>query len=108
MRGTSISALLRLMVPLAAFGMLGCNLSNITGDDDADDNEVRVTVEAVGADFLDARDNFRYLVDSATEYEGLQGLSDVAVGDVVEIEYASISSTERRALEIEADGADED
>ena len=108
---TSTTALTRVAALLVAFGTLGiagCNAFGITGDDD-DENEARVTVQALGADYLDANDGIRYVVTASTQYEGLNGFSDIAVGDVVEIEWAAISgSTNRRALEIEADGAEDD
>jgi hypothetical protein len=83
----------------------GCNALGIT---DSDDDEVRVTVRAKGADFLDADDNFRYTVGSYTEYEGFSGFADVTVGAIVEIEFEETSTNNvRRALEMEADGRDD-
>ncbi|MGH7477888.1 MAG: hypothetical protein ACRELD_16620 [Longimicrobiales bacterium] len=94
-----------LAVLLLGFGYAGCNAFGIT---DEDENEVRVTVQALGADFLDANDGFRYTVDTSTEYEGYGSFADVQVGHVVEIEYEPIDSSSRRALEIEAEGASDD
>jgi hypothetical protein len=93
--------------PLFLVALLGCNAFGIT-DSEEDENEVRVTVRALGANFLDASDNFRYEVNSDTEFEGIDSFSDIAVGDVVEIEWEAVSANVRRALEIEADGADDD
>lgn len=96
----------RLVVLLLGVLVLGaCNALGITGEDD---NEARVTVRALGADHLDGSDNFRYQVTSGTQYEGLSNFADIAVGDVVEIEWEAVSGSTRRALEIEADGADDD
>lgn len=107
MRSTHHTALTRIAALVAV--VAGCNAFGITGDDDDDENEVRVTVQALGPDFLTADDGIRYLVSGATEYEGLGGLSDISVGDIVEIEYEAIAdSGDRRALEIEADGAEDD
>lgn len=91
---------------LLAITAAGCNAFDILGDDE---NEVRVIVEALGADYLDADDNFRYEVDSDTEYEGagLAGFADLAVGDTVEIEWEGVSADTRRALEIETGAHDE-
>ena len=96
----------RVVLALFALGLAACNPFDLLGEDE---NEVRVTVSALGADFLDADDGFRYQVDSDTEFEGagLAGLADLAVGDVVEIEWAAVSADTRRALEIESGDHDE-
>ena len=96
----------RLATLLLAFSILGCNRA-ATGNEDEDGmNEVPVTVLAIGPDYLDADDGIRYEVTAATQYEGLTGLSDISVGDLVEIEFEEIpNSNNRRALEIEVPGA---
>jgi hypothetical protein len=96
----------RLIVSLVvAMSLGGCNAVGISGEEDS--NEARVTVTAVGADYLDADDGFRYQVSGNTEYEGLSGLSDVSVGEIVQIEFEEVSTGTRRALEIEADGPED-
>jgi hypothetical protein len=92
---------------LAAVLALGaCNAFDITGEDD-DENEVRVTVQSLGADFLVASDGITYRVDQRTDYEGYSGFSEVAVGHRVDIEWEAIAgSSDRFALEIEAEGSD--
>jgi hypothetical protein len=92
---------------LLTLALAGCNAFGITGDD-GDENEVRVTVTALGADYLDANDGFRYLVSADTEYEGLAGFAALAVGAIVEIEFEDAGNDTRRALEIEADGEEDD
>ena len=100
MSHTAANPLPRLAALLLSFFIVGCNASSTENEDAG--NEVRVTVQAVGSDYLDADDGIRY---EATA-EGLSSLSDVLVGDIVEIEFQEIpSSTSRQALEIEADGA---
>ena len=91
---------------LLALTLAGCNAFGITGEDD--ENEVRVTISALGADYLDANDGFRYLVSADTEYEGLSGFAALTVGAMGEIEFEDADDDTRRALEIEADGEEED
>jgi hypothetical protein len=91
----------------AVYGVLvmGCNAFGL-GEDEG--NEVRVTVTAVAAAALSGNDGNVYRVDSNTEFEGLNSLADVQVGDVVEIEWEAISaSSDRLALEIEAGDHDD-
>ncbi|HSJ13502.1 MAG TPA: DUF5666 domain-containing protein [Longimicrobiales bacterium] len=93
---------------LLVFGLAGCNAFGIFGEDE---NEVRVTITELGSasDYLVADDGHRYEVTAETEYEGLTGFADLAIGDVVEIEYEKISnSSNRRALEIEGGDYDDD
>ena len=105
MSHTAATPLARTAALLLSFFIVGCNASSIT-DSENEANEVRVTVRAIGSDYLDADDGIRYEITAATQYEGLTGLSDVLVGDIVEIEFEEIpSNTNRRALEVEADGA---
>ena len=109
MTRTPAAPLARLAALLLAFSIMGCNAFGITGDEDEDNgNEVRVSVLAIASDYLDADDGIRYEVTPATKYEGYSGLSEISVGDVVEIEFEEItSSNNRRALEVEADGTDD-
>lgn len=97
-----------LVLLLLAFSAGGCNAFGITGEDD--ENEVRVTITELSpdSDYLVADDGFTYEVTANTEYEGLTGFADLAVDDVVEIEFENMSdSSNRRALEIEAGDYDE-
>ncbi len=110
MSRTPATPLARPAALLLAFSIMGCNAFGITGNEDEDDeNEVPVTVLAIGADYIDADDGIRYEVTAATKYEGLTGLSDLTVGDAIEIEFEEIAnSNNRRALEVEVPGADDD
>ena len=98
-----------LAVFLLAFSILGCNQAVTGNEDENDQNEVPVTVLAIGADYIDADDGIRYEVTAATKYEGLTGLSDLTVGDAIEIEFEEIANSNNRlALEIEVPGANDD
>lgn len=88
---------------LLAFSFAGCDTFESVFDRD---EEVSATIEEVGDDFIVA-DAIRYEVTSDTEYEGINGLADLSVGDEVEIEYEESGGT-RRALEIELAGAEDD
>ena len=106
MNATPPNPLAGLAALLFAFFVVGCNASGLTENEENEANEVRVTVQALGSDYVDADDGIRYEVTADTQYEGLGGLSDVSVGDTVDIEFEEIAdSTNRRALEIEANGA---
>ena len=64
------------------------------------EKEVTGTVEAVGDAMLTV-DAIDYAVTSSTTFEdGYAGLSDVSVGDRVEVEYEEVSGG-REALEVE-------
>lgn len=99
---------LGLVLALAsATASAACNAFGIFGEDD---NEVRVTITALGINSLTADDGYTYTVDGNTEYEGagLTGFADLAVGEVVEIEWESAPAPNtRRAAEIEAGDHDE-
>lgn len=101
----STRAIRGLLPVLFVAALPACNALGITGEDE---NEVRVTIEALGADFLDADDGFTYEVNADTEYERIDDFASLAVGEIVQIEYADLSSGRRRALEIEADGPEDD
>ena len=85
----------RLAALLLAFSIVGCNQA-ITGEGgENEQNEVPVTI--------------RYEVTAATQYEGLTGFADIAVGDLIHIEFEEIAnSSNRRALEIEVPGPNDD
>ncbi len=105
MSRTPTTPFARLAALLLAFSILGCNSAIAGNEDDGDQNEVPVTVLAIGSDYLDADDGIRYEVTAATQYEGLSGFSDISVGNAVEIEFEEIAnSNNRRALEIEVPG----
>ena len=99
----------RLAALLLAFSIVGCNQA-ITGEgSENEQNEVPVTVLALGLDYVDADDAIRYEVTDATQYEGLTGFADIAVGDLIHIEFEEIAnSSNRRALEIEVPGPNDD
>ena len=99
----------RIVALFLVVGLVGCN-SLLGLDDDDDENEVTVTVQEVGADFLNADDGFRYEVTADTQYDdGFASLADVTVGALVEIEYADTGTPNvRTALEIEPDDGDDD
>ena len=104
MNRTIFTPFASLAAPLLVFGLVGCNA--FTGTDENEANEVRVTVQAIGSDYVDADDGIRYEVTSATQYEGFSSLADVTVGAEVDIEFEEIAnSNNRRALEIEDPGA---
>jgi hypothetical protein len=99
----------RILRPLTGLS-LALLLAGLTGCDMVEDvfggeNEISGTVEEVGADFLTV-DATRYDVTSETVYEGYTALSDVQVGDAVDIEYEDREGG-RFAVEIE-DPANED
>lgn len=104
MRRSHIKSPAAVTAVLLSLSLGGCNAAGITGEDE---NEVRVTVVALGANSLDGNDGHSYAVTSDTEYEGLSGFADIAVGDTVEIEWESVSGGDRRALEIEAGSHDD-
>lgn len=66
---------------LFVFGAAGCDLRE---NDFANDN--LLTVEVIGGDFIVA-DAVRYGVVEETEFQGIEGLSGLNVGDRVEIEW---------------------
>ena len=70
------------------------------------DKEVTGIVEAIGANSLTV-DGIAYTVTDKTEFEGISGLSDLAVGDEVEIEYKETNGGGREALEVELAGAED-
>ncbi len=63
------------------------------------DKEVNGIVEAIGANSLTV-DGIEYIVTDKTEFDGFDSLSDLSVGDAVEVEYKE-SNGVREAVEIE-------
>ena len=102
MHATSINFIRGLAALLLVFGLAGCDAFEVFDRE----KEVSGTVEEVGADYLIV-DGITYEVTSRTEYEGITGLSDLAVGMEVEVEYEENGGT-RTAVEIELAGADDD
>lgn len=89
---------------LLVFGFVGCDtLEDLNPFND--EKEVQGIVEAIGNNSLTV-DGIVYTVTAETEYEGFTGLSDIAVGDEVEIEYTE-DENGRTAVEVE-DPANED
>ena len=90
---------------LLIFTAAGCDTV-----DDLFDNDKEITgiVEAIADDGSSLTvDGLTYTVTDKTEYEGISSLSDLAVGDEVEVEYEDTNSG-RVALEVELAGADDD
>lgn len=77
-------------------GLTGCDSFGEVFDRDQETSGV---IEQIGADFL-VVDGIRYVITSDTEFEGIEGLGDLAVGDEVDVEYEGDGS-ERTALEVE-------
>jgi hypothetical protein len=94
-----------LVLLLLVFGFVGCDtLEDLNPFNN--EKEVSGIVEAIGSNSLTV-DGIEYRVTSDTEFEGISGLSDLSVGDEVEIEYEEDGGT-RTAVEIELAGADDD
>ena len=94
-----------LVMLLLVFGFVGCDtLDDLNPFED--EKEVTGVVEAIGANSLTV-DGIEYRVTNDTEFEGISGLSDLAVGDEVEIEYEENGGA-REAVEVELAGADDD
>ena len=85
-----------LVLVLLTFGLAGCDTLE---DLFEDEKETSGIVEEIGDDFL-VVDGIEYRVTSETEFDGLDGLEDLSVGDEVEIEYEEDGDI-RVALEIE-------
>ena len=71
-----------------------------------DEKEVTGIVDAIGDASLTV-DGIEYAVTAETEFDGIDGLGDLSVGDEVEVEYEE-NGGGRTALEIELAGADDD
>lgn len=93
---------------LALFLVLGTTGCDTFGDVFGNEQEANVTLEEVNVEesFV-VGDGIRYDVDGDTEFEGVDGLSDLSTGDQVGIEYED-SGDNRRALEIETGSDDDD
>ena len=105
MKSITTWGLKSLTLVLLIFMAAGCD----TVDDLFDnDKEVSGIVEAIAADGTSLTvDGVAYAVTDKTEYEGISGLSDLAVGDEVEVEYEETNGG-RVALEVELAGAEDD
>ena len=94
-----------LLVLLFVAGLTGCDTFEEINPFN-DEQEVEGIVEALGDDALTV-DGIEYTVTADTEFDGIDGLSDLSVGDEVEVEYEETNSG-RVALEVELAGADDD
>jgi hypothetical protein len=94
-----------LVLLLFVFGFVGCDtLDDLNPFDN--EKEASGIIEAIGASSLTV-DGIEYVVTSDTEFEGVDGLADLAVGDEVGIEYKEKGGV-REAVEVELAGADDD
>lgn len=96
-----------LFVVLLLVGATGCDtLEGINPFEN--EKEVTGVVETVDVqNNLLTVDGIEYTVTDNTEYEGIDGLSDLSSGDEVEIEYEENSGS-REAKEIEKGGSEND
>ena len=91
-----------LAVLVLAFGFIACDtLEDVNPFNN--EKEVQGIVEAIGDASLTV-DGIEYTVTADTEFDGIDGLADLAVGNEVEVEYEE-SGGARTAVEVElADG----
>lgn len=93
-----------LVMLLLAVGFTGCDtLENLNPFNK--EKEVSGLVEAIGASSLTV-EGIEYAVTDGTEFEGVDGLDGLSVGDEVEIEYKEKDSG-REAVEVELAGAED-
>ena len=90
---------------LLIFMAAGCDMVE---DVFENEKEAADTIEVIDGNAITLSDGIVYLTDDKTEYEGISGLSDLAVGDEVEIEYKDRGDGTRAAVEVELAGADDD
>ena len=90
---------------LLLFMAAGCDMVE---DVFENDKEATGTIEVIDGNNITLSDGIVYIVDDKTEYEGISGLSDLSVGDEVEIEYKDRGDGTRAAVEVELAGADDD
>ncbi len=93
-----------LVMFLLVFGFVGCDTLEDLNPFDSE-KEVTGIVEVIGANSLTV-DGIEYMVTDKTEFDGISGLSDLTVGDEVEIEYEENGGV-REAVEIELAGAED-
>ncbi len=93
-----------LIMLLLVFGFVGCDTLEGLNPFDSE-KEVSGIIEAIGDNSLTV-DGIEYRVTDKTEFEGIDGLADLAVGDEVEIEYKENGGS-REAVEIELAGAED-
>ncbi len=93
-----------LVMLLLVFGFVGCDTLEDLNPFDSE-KEVTGIVEVIGANSLTV-DGIEYMVTDKTEFDGISGLSDLTVGDEVEIEYEENGGV-REAVEIELAGAED-
>lgn len=92
-----------LVMLLLVFGFVGCDVLEDLNPFDKE-KEVTGIVEAIGDNSLTV-DGIVYAVTDKTKFEGSLSLSDLTVGDEVEIDYEENGGI-RTALEIELAGAE--
>ena len=93
-----------LIMLLLVFGFVGCDTLEDLNPFDSE-KEVTGIVEAIGDNSLTV-EGIEYRVTDKTEFEGITGLADLAVGDEVEIEYKENGGS-REAVEVELAGAED-
>jgi hypothetical protein len=91
-----------LLFAVVLFGALGCDAIE---DVFEREKEVKGNIEEIGADYL-VLDAIRYAVTDRTSFDGIGGLSELSVGEEVEVEYEETAGS-RTALEIERAGSDD-
>ena len=85
------------LIAFALFtGITGCDALGEVFDRE---KELSGVVEEVGSDFL-VIDGVTYHVNGDTEYEGIDSLEELSVGDEVDVVYEG-GGSERTALEVE-------
>ena len=83
---------------LLVFGLAGCDtLGDINPFDK--EKEAKGIIEAIGANSFTV-DGFEYAVTGKTKFEDVDGLSDLSVGDEVEVDYEEHGGS-RTALEVD-------
>ncbi len=93
-----------LVMLLLVFGFVGCDTLEDLNPFDSE-KEVTGIVEVIGANSLTVG-GIEYMVTDKTEFDGIDGLADLAVGDEVEIEYKENGGV-REAVEVELAGAED-
>ena len=93
-----------LALVLLIFMAAGCDT---IGDLFENDKETSGVIVDIQGSTLSLDDGFDYTVTDKTEYEGVDGLAGLAIGNEVEIEYKENGGV-REALEVELAGAPDD
>ncbi len=93
-----------LVMLLLVFGFVGCDTLEDLNPFDSE-KEVTGIIELIGANSLTVG-GIEYMVTDKTEFDGISGLSDLKMGDEVEIEYEENGGV-REAVEVELAGAED-